>query len=440
MAAPPKPAPPALAASSPSTLRVRWSPVAASPPVESWSLRSRTAAGSGGRPPAGPYRTVTGLDAGAAALTLTELAAGARYEVSVRAANSDGGSTWSDPLTVSTQEEDVMPILQRDLSRVASGAETTAGTPAAATRTHPYTDGSWSPMEPRKTLEEAGGVLADTTDVVVGRGTDVSLTEELSPEMVLPAFLASLAAVTPAADASSQLWTFTPSVSSPSGLRTFTWEVAATDGANRGARYERRCSHALCTSWSITAGGGGETAQIRTEWKGRAEKDLPSPAAAAVPPRWIIPAQAFSLFVDDSWATVGTTLLGVVRQVTLEFDPGLAAAEMVAGRADLDLSYFRRGRLGGKLTALVDHDETTGPEVAHWRANELRYFRLHAGNGASGAAARSLTVDFVGRYIDGFDVLASADGVLTLDLAADLRADDDKNILRATVRNGIAAW
>ena len=68
------------------------------------------------------------------------------------------------------------------------------------------------------------------------------------------------------------------------------------------------------------------------------------------------------------------------------------------------------------------------------------YFRLHADNGLSGANARAVTFDFVGRYVDSPDVLARDGAVHTLALAADLRADEDRNILRVQVRNGLAAY
>ena len=75
-------------------------------------------------------------------------------------------------------------ILQADLTELQAGIETTAGTLVAATRKLPFTDGSYSPMIERKTLEERGTVLADTDDVIVRRGSELEITQELDTSTI----------------------------------------------------------------------------------------------------------------------------------------------------------------------------------------------------------------------------------------------------------------
>ena len=433
MAVPTAPPAPSLSWTSPESFRVSWRGLTASPAVTSWEVRWRTAAGED---PAGSWQSRAGLGAAVRSFAVDGLDPGAVHEAQVRARNTDGAGPWSPSLTVTTQEAEAMTILQSDLTSVAVGVET-ADALVAATRRVPYVEGSYTPTVERMTLEEAAGTLADTRDVVVSRGSELELTAELDTENLLAALLCSLARVSPAADASAQLWTFTPSVAAPSGLATATWEISATDGDS--AQYRARFGHARATEWSVEASGGA-TARLSSRWEGRAEQALASPANPDAPDRWIVPAQSFECFIDDSWAALGTSRSSTVRSLNLRVDPGLEGAPAMAGRADLDIEYWRRGRIRGRLELIVDHDASAGSELAHWKAGDLRYFRLHADNGLSGANARAVTFDFVGRYVDSPDVLARDGAVHTLALAADLRADEDRNILRVQVRNGLAAY
>ena len=438
MPVPSAPAAPEAVWTAPDSIRVQWDAVAADPALASWELRWRTAAGPSNNPPAGAYQTRTGIDADARAATITDLTAAAIYEITLRAVNTDGNSTYSPPLRATTDEEEAMGILQADLTELQIGLEdaATAGTLVAATRKVPYVSASYQPVVMRKTLEERGTVLADTTDVIVRRGSELEVTEELNTETLIASLMCSLASVASAADAGSRLWTFTPAVTAPSGLRTATIEIAATDGG--ADTYQGRFGHARATAISIEA--SGETGQLTTTWMGRRRQTLAAPAAVAVPARWIIPAAALNVYIDDTWAALGTTQIGVVRNLTLDIDPGLTEAQALAGRADLDAAYWRRGRIRGGVNLTVDHDGDTTAELAHWEAGDLRYIRLAASNGAAGAAARALTIDLVGRYLDTPDVLAVDGSVHTLDLAAELRADPANNILRVQVRNGLTTF
>ena len=106
----------------------------------------------------------------------------------------------------------------------------------------------------------------------------------------------------------------------------------------------------------------------------------------------------------------------------------------------MDISYWRRGRIRGGLTLVVDHDGDAGSELAKWEAGDLRYIRVEATNGETGANLRKVTIDTCGRYIESPDVLSSDGPQHTLDLATQLRADSDNNILRIEITNGLANW
>ena len=331
-----------------------------------------------------------------------------------------------------------MTILQSDLTEVQIGLEgaNSAGTLVAATQKIPYVTGSYEPTINRKTLEERGTVLADTTDVVTSRGSTLDLTEELNTETILGALMTALADVSPTSLSGARRWLFTPAVTAPSALRTATWEIAATDGAS--SNYRARFGHARCTALGIEA--SADTAQLTTTWMGRARQALNSPAAVNAPARWIVPAAAFRVFLDDTWGALGTTSIGVVRSLSLDIDPGITEAMALAGRSDLDAAYWRRGRIRGAASIVVDHDGDTTGELAHWESGDLRYCRLEASNGASGANLRRIRIDLAMRYIDTPDVLAVDGSVHTLDLAGELRADSANNILAIEVVNGLASF
>ena len=328
-------------------------------------------------------------------------------------------------------------ILQSDLTEIQIGIESTAGTLVAATQKIPFVSASYQPIQERKTLEEKGTVLADTTDVVTRQGSELELTEELNTETLIGALRCCVAEVAAGSDLSgAEQWTFVPTVNTPSSLATATIEVAATDGTSTG--YMGRFGFARPTAISIEA--SGETAQITTSWMGRAKQALSAATALTPAARFIIPAQLFAMYIDDTWATLGTTQYGLLRSFTFDLDPGLVEAPALAGRSDLDIAYWRRGRIRGGVTAVVDHDGPAGTELAHWEAGDLRFIRFEASNGGTGAALRRLRIDMATRYVDTPDVLASDAAQHTLDLASMLRADASGNILSIDVVNGLAAW
>ena len=426
---PTQPPSPMVAWTAPDAIRVQWGDLVTVPPVTSWRIQYRETGTTA-------WTAVSNIAAAVRARTIPDLDAGTEHDVRLRATNSDGNSSDSDILTVTTQEIEAMGILQSDLTEVQIGIESTAGTLVAATRKIPYVSGSYQPIIERKTLEEKGTVLADTTDVVVRRGSELELTEELNTETLIAALLCSLAEVTPTDLAGAYQWLFTPSVTAPSGLSTATVEIAATDGSTD--TYQGRFGFGRCTALSIEA--SSDTAQITTTWMGRAKQTLTTPAAVAVPPRWIVPAMLFSVYIDDTWAGIGTTKFGTMRSLSLDIDPGVTEALALAGRADLDAAYYRRGRIRGNSALVVDHDGDASDELQHWEDGDLRYIRLEATNGGTGAALRRIRFDLVSRYVDTPDVLSSDGPQHTLDLASMLRADSAANILRVAIVNGLASW
>ena len=324
-------------------------------------------------------------------------------------------------------------VALRDLTRLQMGIETTAGTAVAATRRIPFTEGSYTPTVERKVLDEVRGVLAEYDDVVVRRGSELELTQELDYENILGPLLCSLANVTATGANAPYTWTFTPGRTAPTALATATWEVVESDGTNNVFSQNFALGRPTSLSFAIES----ETAQMSTTWMGRAATDLASPATPAERSRTIIPAALFGVWVDDDWASIGTTQAGVVRSANIEIDPGLVAAYYLAARSNLDMSSWYRGRILGSVSLVIDHDNTFGAgELGHWRNGDLRMVRLSATQG-TGAALKALTIDMSVRYIESPNVLSRDEQQQTLELTGQLRADGTaaQNLLSIVVQN-----
>ena len=333
-----------------------------------------------------------------------------------------------------------MAILNEDLTKVQIGIEATPGTLVPATNLIPFMEGSYRPVHERKLLDEKRGLMSDYEDVLVYQASELELTQELDYENILASFLCGFASAPAAmlpAGAGPYVWTFTPGRTAPVDLASATFEIAESDGG--AANYRRRFGYARPTSIGIEV--DEETGQLTTTWMGRAAQTLATPAAVNPLARRIVPAALFSCYVDDTWATLGTTLVGQVRSMTLDYVPGLAPAKNKQGRVDLDHTGFYRSRFQGSVTLSIDHDGDTSPELTHFEAGDLRFIRLAATTG-SGTSLRRLQLDHSVRYIDTPDVL-SADGKQhTLELVGQLRSDTtaDANLFEAEVTNGLATY
>lgn len=442
MPAPAKPATPEVARATPNTLLVRRDAFAvANPAVATWEVRYRTAADTSVAPNrvAGGYQSLTGIDDDVLVATLADLRPDYLYDVSIRAVNTDGNSTWSDTVQARTQLEDTMGNLVVDLTEVQAGLEAanSAGTLVAATRKLPFITAAFTPEITREELVERGTVRAATTDVVTGKGAQLVLEEHLSIETLLLPLLCGWARVNSAAFNSARRWVFTPSVVAPSGLATATFEVAATDGTTDN--YRGRFGFARPTALSVVA-DGASTAKLNTTWMGRAEQTLGAAAGVSAPARWFVPARLLTLAIDDAWGSRGNTMLGKIRSMTLTPDPGLVAEAALEGRSDFDATHWLRNRLAGTVQFTVDHDGDSGAELGHWKDGDLRYFRIEATNGASNAALRRLRWDLVGRYIESPDVLGADGDQHVLSLNAELRADSANNFMSVEIINALTSW
>ena len=123
--APGKPAAPAVAAASVTSLNVSWSaPDNAGPAITDYDYRHRTS-------PDGSWTEVTDTAITALSATIGSLAENTSYDVQVRATNDEGTGAWSDSGTDST-DANAAPAFSSPATFSAAENQTTAGTVVAA--------------------------------------------------------------------------------------------------------------------------------------------------------------------------------------------------------------------------------------------------------------------------------------------------------------------
>lgn len=329
------------------------------------------------------------------------------------------------------------------LQRVAAAEEATAGTPVAATRLMPHMFGtSFTEDQNRQTLEEARGVLAPVDDVVVQQGSTLTLQQELDFDLCLLAFLCGLGKVAAVGATPPHAYTIAAGVTAPTTKATATFEVLQSDGAVDHIR--RRFGNARPTELSIAWQSPGTT-QFNSTWMGEAAVAVPKAAIAAttIANRRVIPSAMWTIDIDDTWAALGTNAAANVRSLAWSLTTGLQPSYHLRGRTRLDLDGWHDGRLAGTLSLTLDLDAAAAAEIAHWRAGDLRFVRLAADNGATGAGLRSMQIDQAVRIMTPPNLLATDGEQATVALECQLRSDASgaaDDFLEVTIMSGLGAW
>ena len=326
------------------------------------------------------------------------------------------------------------------LQRVAAVIETTAGTAMTAQRIVPHLTGSsFTENEERQKLEEARGVLAYTDDVLTRRSSQLELQQELDWDMCLPTFLCGVEAVD-ATGGPPYVYRFAPGLTAAKDKSTATWEVVQSDGATD--YISRRFGNARPTAIALEF-QDGSTTQLTSTWMGQAAETV---TKATLNPgllvsRRVTPTDLWAVYIDNSWAQLGTTAAQNVRAISWSYTPGIEPSYHLVGRPNLDMDGWYDGRIEASLTLTLDLNAAAAAEIARWRAGDMRYVRLQADNGVSGDNKRSITIDQAVRIITSPDLLASDGEQATVELAMELRAPDAVNpFLEIEIQSGLAAW
>lgn len=331
------------------------------------------------------------------------------------------------------------------LQRVAAGQESTGGTLVAASRIVPHLTGSsYTEAEERQSLDEARGVLAKVDDVVTRRMSTLELQQELDVDMCLLALLCGVEGATGQADGTTTTpytYTFRGGISQARAKASATWEILQSDGAVNHVL--RRFGHARPTSIAIEY-ANGQTTKLSTTWMGTGGADATKANLnqQALASRQVIPSDLWSVALNDDWDALGDTLVTNVRALSWQLTTGLQPSYHLRARAGLDMDGWYDGRIDLALGLTLDLDADAAAEIAHWRAGDLRFIRLHTTRGANGTE-RAITIDQAVRIIDSPNLLGSDGEQATVEFGAQLRADPadiDEEFLRIEVLSGLSAW
>lgn len=324
------------------------------------------------------------------------------------------------------------------LEKLQVGMEATAGTAVAATRVIASEGGGDYTHEiNREEVPEISGVFVARNDVATMEISELSVQHTLDFEQVLLPLLTGIKKVTgveTGVGTGVYVHTFEPDVSTLSDLGSATFEVSYTDGTTRHVQEE--FAHGTCRSFEVGL-NVNQLATLSADYFGRAPVANTFTPALAVPARELLSSNRFSVYIDDTWAALGTTKVsGLIRSAALSVTTGADPLYTIDGQTNLDHTVNRRGMLSAELSLSMYLDATFAGELAHFKAGDLRFFRL----AATGANGRVIQFDVAGRYMTSPDYSAD-DTMRVADLTLAMRYDPvSAKAFRAVVTNNLATF
>ena len=319
------------------------------------------------------------------------------------------------------------------LEGVQYGVETTAGDIVAAdTMLELEGGGSFAPAIERVPIEDRHGVLAITRDLDVLKGSVLNYSHVLDYEQMAIALACGLAAdpVTGAGPSYDRIWT--PSLTAPDALDSASFEVLYTDGAT--AHLQQEFGFGSCMGFSVEGEFGG-AATFSADWFGRAQQASVYTASQAPLAREEIAGGAFGLYVDSSWANLGTTQkTSLIKSFKYTVDTGVRPGYAMDARADLDMGRIIRGILGVTLEVEYWFNGDAATEYAAWKAGTLKFMSLES----AGAGTSTLGLQGAFRYAQA-PSFSEDEGLRTMTATMEGRRDATSgNLLSVALTNSIA--
>ncbi len=232
-------------------------------------------------------------------------------------------------------------------------------------------------------------------------------------------------------------YTFARSLTADPAPDAWTLERRLTDGATP---IDNEWSYALLSeiAWHYKA---GEELTFSAEGFARRIQGSVHTAALALPTIEIPAAALAQVWIDSSWATLGTTLVSAqVLSADVVFKTGLKPKLALDGRTDLDFStyIFDPSECGVDVSMriLVQSAGQYATEKTAAEAGTLRAVRVKV----LGTASRELTIDALLKHELGTVVkVGSEDGQDVVDLKL-VDSDDGANLFSVKVVNAAATF
>lgn len=319
------------------------------------------------------------------------------------------------------------------LEKLQMGIETTAGTLVAAdTVIVADSGGTFTPEIDRQAITDVHGVLAEVDDLDVRKGSLLSVTHSLDYEQVLIPLVTGLKGVTTPTGVGPYTWTVTPAVSAPEALSAATFEVSFTDGTTR--HLEREFGYGTCSHMAISSTFNAP-ATITADYFGRAPQTSTFTGALTELSRELIPGSSFGVYIDGTWAGLGTTQKsGLVRSFTLDLLTGAAPKYTLDARSDLDMGGLTRGMVTGTLELVMEYSADGDAEYDAWESKTRRFISLEA----TGSGTRSLKLQGCFEYTTP-PAFSVEEGLRLVTLTGALRYDPTStNVVSAEVVNDLS--
>jgi hypothetical protein len=264
-------------------------------------------------------------------------------------------------------------------------------------------EGVYVPEITREFEEFPRGVRAPVTGggFPIMRGATLTFTTNLDYTNAIYFFGSGLLHDAAPTGAGPYTWTYDPNLTGvpASTIQAVSVEYAISDGST--VHYQRESGFGVLRSFEITL-AFNQPAKVTFEMFMRAEQT--STVTGALSPltgRAQIPSNLFTVFMDNSGGTIGSTQKSTtVREAVLAVTTGFEPSYTLDGRADLDFTHISPGMLDASLRLTMEHAANAATEIGIWRTGGVQLVRLKADNGAAAGANRQFQIDLAAKYVD----------------------------------------
>lgn len=287
--------------------------------------------------------------------------------------------------------------------KIQIGDEAVRGTPVAAT-TLAIGDITLTPTSVKHSPTDSDGVLAMRRRIVeIGRRCQMQYEADATFEQITWLLSAALRGVTAGAGAGTpKTWTYTPLQTQHNAQRAWTIEYGDDQQAWRS-------SFCMVTSLELSWETDG-VLSVTAEIFGRFPQKNAFTASLAHPVVNEIIANYLRIYIDDSWANLGTTQKnGLITSGRIRINTGLNPAKYANGTLDYD--GFTESKRSMEIELNMTNEATQITEYDAYVANSLRAIRLDfVGPIITGADRYMLRFDMLGHYTQDPQLFSDRDG------------------------------
>lgn len=231
------------------------------------------------------------------------------------------------------------------------------------------------------------------------------------------------------------VWTHTRNPAAAPDLASYTLERRVTDGSTP---FGQAWHGAMITKFTLNF-ADGEPVTFQAEGFARRVKTETLTAAQSLPTPEFAPMGIGKLWIDDTWAGLGTTVVATqILSGSIEINTGAYPIWTLDQRSDLDYGSVgfnaEEASINVQLTALVGAQ--TAIEKAAAEAGTLRALRLQL----DGTSSRQLLLDILAKHeMASVFEFGESDGAHVVELNLQ-ESTDGTNLLVAKVTNGVATY